>query len=145
MKVTLTEKEKGASIQARRGYFAPIKRRTACAGCEGEKEPANAESPLEKQLRKMTISKKDIEQLPVELTAKPSAAEGGTHLLAVSTHLDTKSLHFQKQGDRNTNTVVFVFAVFDQKRNICSTRNSAAPKSMSPTHNCPPYSPPAWT
>ena len=130
IKVTLTEKEKGASIQARRGYFAPINDAPRVLDAR-EKEPANAESPLEKQLREMTTSKKDIEQLPVELTAKPSAADGGTHVLAVSTHLDTKSLHFQKQGDRNTNTVVFVFAVFDKNENLLDAQLRRAKVNVS--------------
>jgi hypothetical protein len=117
IKVTLTEKDKGFSIQARRGYFAPTNDAPRVLDVKDE-EPANAESPLEEQLREMTTSKKEVAQLPVTLAAKPSEGDGATHHLSVSTHLDTKSLHFQKEAGRNTNTVVFVFAVFDQKDNL---------------------------
>jgi hypothetical protein len=83
-----------------------------------EKEPASAESPIEEQLREMTISKTDVAQLPVTLRATPSEGDGGRYALSVSTHLDTKSLHFHKEEGRNINSVVFVFAVFDQKDNL---------------------------
>jgi VWFA-related protein len=117
IKVTLTEKEKGATIQARRGYFAPTNDGPRVLEVR-EKEPASAESPIEEQLREMTISKTDVAQLPVTLRATPSEGDGGRYVLSVSTHLDTKSLHFHKEEGRNINSVVFVFAVFDQKDNL---------------------------
>ena len=117
IKITLTEKEKGVSLQARRGYFALANDARPVLDIR-QKEPANAESPIEEKLREMTTSKQDVTQLPVTLVAKPCEGDDGTHALSVSTHLDTKSLHFQKEGDRNTNTVVFVFTVFDEKDNL---------------------------
>jgi len=117
IKVTLAEKEKGATIQARRGYFAPTNDAPGVLDVR-ENEPANAESPIEEQLREMTISKTDVTQLPATLVAKLSEGDGGTHVLSVSTHLDMHSLKFHKERDRNVNTVVFVFAVFDQKDNL---------------------------
>jgi hypothetical protein len=117
LKVTLAGNEKGVSIQARRGYFAPTNDKPRALDA-GEKAPAKTESPIEGQLREMTISKTDVAQLPVTLVAKPSEGDATTHALSVSTHLDTQSLHFQKEGNRNTNTVMFVFAVFDQNDNL---------------------------
>lgn len=117
LKVTLAGNEKGVSIQARRGYFAATNDKLRALNAS-EKVPAKTESPIEGQLREMTISKTDVAQLPVTLIANPSSGDGETHALSVSTHLDTKSLHFQKEGNRNTNTVIFVFAVFDEKDNL---------------------------
>ncbi len=117
IKVTLTEKAKGASIQARRGYFA-LTNDTPRVLDVREKEPASAESPIEEKLREMTISRMDVAELPVTLVAEPFAGDDGTHTLSVSTHLDTHSLQFRKDDGRNVNTVVFVFAVFDEKDNL---------------------------
>jgi VWFA-related protein len=117
LKVTLAGNEKGISIQARRGYFAPTNDKPRALDAS-EKKPAKAESPIEGHVREMAISKTDVAQLPVTLIAKPSEGDATTHALSVSTHLDTKSLHFQKEGNHNTNTVMFVFAVFDQNDNL---------------------------
>jgi VWFA-related protein len=117
IKVTLTEKEKGVSIQARRGYFAPTNDAPRVRDVK-DKETASAESPIEEKLWEMTTSKTDVTQLPVTLVAEPSAGDGGTHALSVSTHLDTHSLQFHKEDGRNVNTVVFVLAVFDEKDNL---------------------------
>jgi VWFA-related protein len=118
LKVSLVEKHKGFSVQARRGYFAP--RNEADAAAEAKREAAaDIETQAQEQIREAILSKTDSEQLPVGMGGKLSEGHsGGIRELSLIAHLDAKPLHFQKSGDHNLNTVTFVFAIFDQKENL---------------------------
>ncbi len=117
LKVTLAEKETAYSIQARRGYFAPRNEAEVKAGAE-EVEASSAADQGQEQIREALLSKTEIAQFPVVLDAKVSEGQGETHDLSLSSHVDPKSLHLQKEGDHNRNTLTFVFGVFDQKENL---------------------------
>ncbi len=45
-------------------------------------------------------------------------APGETRELSLSSHVDPQSLHLQKEGDHNLDTLTFIFGVFDQKENL---------------------------
>ena len=117
LKVTLAEKETAYSIQARRGYFAPGNETEAKARAEGADAPIAGDQTQE-QMRETLLSKTDIAQFPVGLDTKVSEGQGETHELSLLSHVDPKSLHLQKQGDHNLDTLTFVFGVFDQKENL---------------------------
>lgn len=127
LKVTLAEKHKGYSIQARRGYFAPRNEVDAAeraqAPAPGQQaamgHPAIPEAKAQQleQVREALRSKAEITGLPVTLDVKPSSGQGETRQVELSTHLDSKPLHFHKNGERNENTVTFTFAVFDRSDN----------------------------
>jgi hypothetical protein len=134
LKVTLAEKEKGFTIQARRGYFAPkggeivpetvaeIPATLKAPEPKKESAPLDPEAQAEEQIREAVLSKTDVQQLPVALNGKLGAGEGDTRELSLSAHLDAAPLHFHKDGDHNLNTVTFVFAVFDRKENLVNAR-----------------------
>lgn len=154
LKVTLTEKEKGFSIQARRGYFAskngaepPDETQEAQATPREvslpetpqpqpkplETKPTEAPSPevqaqaqIQAQLQQAVLSKADLQQFPVALDVKLSAAQGETHELSVNAHLDATPLHFHKEGEHNLNTVTFIFAVFDQQDTLLNAQQRRA-------------------
>jgi VWFA-related protein len=129
LKVKLVEKNKGFSVQARRGYFAP--KNEAEAAAEAKQQAASdSEAKSQEQMREAMFSKADSQQLPVGLGGKLSEGQGGTRQLSLFTHLDTKPLHFQKDGEHNLNTVTFVFAVFDEKDNLVTARQSVARLSV---------------
>ena len=117
LKVTLAEKEAGYSIQARRSYFAPRNEAEAKAEAK-EVEASSAADQVQEQIREALLSKTEIAQFPVVLDAKVSEGQGETHELSLSSHVDPQSLHLQKEGDRNLDTLTFVFGVFDQKDNL---------------------------
>ncbi len=124
LKVMLTDKEKGLSIQARRGYFAskngneiPLES-TAAKDVGGSDLDAQAQE----QMREAVTARTDMTQLPVGLETKLAEGQGGTRALSLSTHLDGSSLHFHKDGEHNLNTVTFIFAVFDQKENLLNAQ-----------------------
>ncbi len=125
LKVTLAEKEKGFSIQARRGYFAPKNEEQAETQIKELELPSTAPRP-ETQLQEAILSKTDMAQLPVELTTKLSEGQGETRELSLFTRLDAKPLHFHKEGEHNLNTVTFLFAVFDQGENLIEAQQRRA-------------------
>ena len=67
---------------------------------------------------KRSFRKLEIAQFPVVLDAKVSAGQGETHELSLLSHVDPQSLHLQKEGDHNLDTLTFIFGVFDQKENL---------------------------
>jgi len=117
LKVTLAEKETGYGIQARRSYFAPRNEAEAKAEAK-EVEASSAADQGQEQIREALLSKTESAQFPVVLDAKVSEGQGETHELSLLSHVDPQSLHFQKEGDHNLNTLTFVFGVFDQKENL---------------------------
>jgi len=117
LKVALVEKETGYSIQARRSYFAPRNEAEAKAEAK-EVEASSAADQGQEQIREALLSKTEIAQFPVGLDAKVSQGQGETRELSLLSHVDPKSLHFQKEGDHNLDTLTFVFGVFDQKGNL---------------------------
>jgi VWFA-related protein len=117
LKVTLAEKETGYGIQARRSYFAPRNEAEAKAEAK-EVEASSAADQGQEQIREALLSKTEIAQFPVGLDAQVSQGQGETRELSLSSHVDPKSLHLQKEADHNLNTLTFVFGVFDQKGNL---------------------------
>ena len=117
LKVTLAEKETGYSIQARRSYFAPRNEAEAKAEAK-EVEASNAADQGQEQIREALLSKTESAQFPVGLDAKVSPGQGETRELSLLSHVDPQSLHLQKEGDHNLDTLTFVFGVFDQKGNL---------------------------
>lgn len=101
LKVSLTERHGGFHLQARRGYFAP----------KSFTGPADEE---EDEIREALLSGMELQQLPVALGAGLSEANSDTRELSLLAHLDARPLHFHKEGERNVNTVTFVFGIFDQ-------------------------------
>ena len=125
LKVTLAEKKRSLSIQARRGYFAPKN--------EAEAQERNAlddEAQAGEQIREAILSNTKVRQLPVALEGKVSGVMGQRLKLSLFAHLDVKPLHFHKEGLHNLNTVTFVFAVFDQKENLVDPQQRRARVSV---------------
>ena len=125
LKVTLAEKHTTYSVQARRGYFALGNEAEAKAGAK-EAEASSGADQGQEQIREALLSKTDIAQFPVALDAKVSAGQGETHELSLFSQVDPKSLHLQKESNRNLNTLTFVFGVFDQKDNLLTAHQRHA-------------------
>jgi hypothetical protein len=117
LKVTLTEKHHGFALQARRGYFATKEPTIAQEPPHLETRPMtsptlDAAAQEKEKIRLAVFSKTDQQELPLDIHTEISKA-ADTDELAVLTHLDTKALHFHKEGARNQNAVMFVSVVFD--------------------------------
>jgi hypothetical protein len=77
-------------------------------------------------MRETLLSKTGIAQFPVVLDAKVLEGQGETRELSLLSHVDPQSLHLQKEGDHNLDTLTFVFGVFDQKENLVSAQQRHA-------------------
>jgi VWFA-related protein len=156
LKVTLAEKQKGYTIQARRGYFAlrdepgtatqtaqttsQTKNQSELAAEVTPAKPLNSEpaggvvqpqtpSPdeeIQQQIQNALRSKTDSVDLPVGLEASPSEGEGPTRLLALTVHLDTRSLPLRKEAEHRLDALTFAVAVFDEKDNIVEVKQRHA-------------------
>jgi VWFA-related protein len=104
LKVTLSDKRKGTTLQARRGYFAP---RTGA-------RPADE---LAEKVRAAVLSTDEIQQLPLDISTEVSRVaekNAGKAELAVMARLEVGPVRFRKDGDRNRNTLTFVSTIFDR-------------------------------
>ena len=152
LKVTLAEKHKGYTVVARRGYFAvaeataaapqpphpgnrpetgakvpqPAAPNPAPAAEAKQRKAPTAEEKEQQQIQIALRSKTESADLPVELEASPSEGEGETRLLAVTLHLDTKTLHLRQQSGHNLNALTFAFAIFDDKDNVVQVKQRRA-------------------
>ncbi len=99
LKVALVN-DKGLSIQARRGYFAP-------------KHPNNPEDLAKNEIEDAVFSKEEMHDLPVDLHTqffKPDPADAKLTVLA---RVDLRHLRFKKAAGRNENNLTVVSVVFD--------------------------------
>jgi hypothetical protein len=127
LKVTLADKPQGFGVQARRGYFATaagteIAQAETKAPEVSSADVSTIDPATHEQIRAALFAKNDTTQLAVKLDTKLGEAQGETRQLSVSSHLDGKDLPFYKDGDTSTNTVTFVFGVFDPKGNLLTAQ-----------------------
>ena len=93
-----------ASMQARRGYWAP----------------KHAEDPLEawkQEIETAVFARDEIHNLPVEMHTQVTKT-GDAQKLNVLTSVDLKQIHLRKVDDRNRNDVTIVATVFDANGNF---------------------------
>ena len=103
LKVTMNTGEK-ASLQARRGYWAP-------------KHPDDAVGAAKQEIENAVFSHDEIHDLPVEMHTQVTET-GGQAKLNVLTSVDLKLIHLRKADDRNRNDLTMVAAVFDANGNF---------------------------
>lgn len=90
----------GAQEQAPKGHFAPS-------------QQASPEALAQRQIREALYGHGTILNLPLNVQTEVRQAEGQDEDIAIQAQLDVSSLAFQKQGDRNVDSVVFAVALFD--------------------------------
>jgi len=106
IKVTLTDKDKRrASIQARRGYYAP---RTA-------PDPAAA---AKADIEEAIFSQDEIHDLPVDLQTQFFKTDANAARIAVLTHFDLRAVHFRQADGRSNDNLTIATAIFDQNGNF---------------------------
>jgi VWFA-related protein len=130
LKVELAEKHKGFSVQARRGYFAPKNAAEANAIAK-QGGASESDAQAQEQIREALQSKTELQQLPVTMDVRVSSTKTEARDLALTAHLDPKSLQFRKDGQRNLNNVTFVFAIFDAKDNLIQLQRGQAKMDVS--------------
>ncbi len=104
LKVALASKEK-FDIQARHGYFAP---RTLTDAAEATRL----------EMQEALFSQEEIHDLPVELQTQFFKKDEAQARLAVLTHFDVKTIHFQKLLGRNNDQLTILTGIFDENGNF---------------------------
>lgn len=88
------------TVQTRRGYFAP----------KQAEDLATAEND---QLERAVFSQDDMSGLPVRFSTQLSKLDAQTTKFSVTVLLDTRTLRFRRENDRNLDNVTFMLALFD--------------------------------
>lgn len=102
--VTLTP-QRPFNLQARRGYFAPRK-------------PLDAKQQAEDALQDAVFSADEMQQIPFAVHTEFFKPDSQTARLSVLTHVDIKSIGFQKEQGRNCNELEIVTVLVDRSGNL---------------------------
>jgi len=100
LKVTLIA-QKGVTIQARKGYYAP-------------KKAEDLAAQQKEDLQDAVFSQNEMRGLPIEVNTQFFAIDKTNAEIDVVTHVDLAQVHFRKEADRNLGTLTFVTGVFDR-------------------------------
>ena len=103
IKVTLAN-NKGLSVQARKGYWAP----------SHEEGAATAAS---REIGEAVFSRDELRDLPIDIHTDFFKTTAEDASLTVTTHLDIRQLHLRKVDDRSRDDVTLVCALFDGNGN----------------------------
>jgi len=93
--------QKGLSVQARRGYYAPRK----------PNDPAKQEK---EEIQEAVFSQDETHELPIDVHTQFFMKTESDARIAVLTRIDLHPLHFRKEEDRNLDNLTFVTVVFDR-------------------------------
>jgi VWFA-related protein len=108
IKVSLTQKAP-LVLQARRGYFAP-------------KKATDPIQQAEDDIKEAVFSQQEMQEIPIQLRTQFFKPEGQNAKLSVLTHVDLKSVHFQKEAGRNIDSVTIVTVLFDNSGNYVTAQ-----------------------
>ncbi len=103
LKVTLVSKQKW-TLQARHGYFAP----------HGESNP---EAAAKQEIEQAVFSQAEMQDFPVQCQTQFFRGADGVHLTVLA-RIETNTLKFRKDQDRDGDNLTVVTAVFDENGNL---------------------------
>lgn len=104
LKITVA-KVSGATIQARRGYWAP-------------KKALNEAEQAREDIEDAVFSRDEISEIPVDLQTRYFKASDEKADLTVVARIKAEGLRFRKANDRNNDQVTVVSAVYDSNGNF---------------------------
>jgi VWFA-related protein len=107
LKVTLKSNIKGASLQVRKGYYAP-------------KYAADPDEQAKQQIEEAFFSRDEVHDLPAVLQTQYFKTDDGEATLSAVAKIDAKKLAYHKEADRNRNDVTVVTGLFDNDGNYVS-------------------------
>ncbi len=105
LKVTLVNRDRGLTVQARRGFYAP-------------KHEISVEEAAKEQIEEALFSQDVQHGLPVELHTQFYKVDSLNAKLAVMTHVDIGHIRFAKAEGRNQDNLVILAALFDRDGNM---------------------------
>jgi len=104
IKVTLRE-GKGASVQARTGYFA----------AKADADPAKL---ADAEFHDALFAQEEMNDVPIDVHTKFFLKQSNVASLSVLLHIDVKGIHFRKVSGRNFDELTVGVAIFDEQGNF---------------------------
>jgi VWFA-related protein len=101
VQVKREEKQEKLTASARRGYYAP-------------KQQASVEDSAKEEIREAVFSRQEARAVPLEVKAAGERSSDGNPQLTVAMRVPLKSFRYKIVGDRHTNSVTLVHAIFDR-------------------------------
>jgi VWFA-related protein len=98
---------RGLSVQARRGYYAPMK----------SSDPSAREK---EEIQEAVYSQDETHDLPIDVHTQFFMKNESEARVAVQTSIDVRQLRLRKEGDRNLDNLTFVTVVFDRDGHVVS-------------------------
>jgi VWFA-related protein len=89
------------SVQARQGYYAPVRE-------------ADASQRAREEIEQAVFSQEELHELPVEVHTQFFKPTELNARLSVTARVDLRGMRFRKEGDRNLDDLKLVFAIFDR-------------------------------
>ena len=105
---------KGKYIEARPGYFAPLKPATPPQKAEG----APPQPSLRELLNREVLADDAVHDVAETVSAQPGTSTAGAPVLWITVDVDLKALNFQTKNDRSIQRLNFVLALFDDHGNF---------------------------
>jgi VWFA-related protein len=97
----------GLTLQARRGYYAPL-------------HAADPTESAKEEVREALFSRDELRDIPVDLNMQFFKSSEVNAKLSVIARVDLRSLHFRKAEGRNLDTLTVVAGLFDSNGNYIS-------------------------
>jgi VWFA-related protein len=104
LKVSLGN-DRGMTLQARRGYFAP-------------RHMANPAEQAKQEIHEAVFSRDPLSDMPVALKTQFFKTSDTQAKLSVATRIDVRRLPFRKESGRNVDNLTVVTAIFDRNGNF---------------------------
>lgn len=113
IKVQLASASPAYAVESRGSYFPPSK-----DVVEGGAHQGDLRAALDQQV----IAMKTVAEFPSTVQVRYGKLPNGNTGIQVLLHVDIKTLPFTKQGDRETQKIVFVAAIFDSQDKMVSAK-----------------------
>jgi VWFA-related protein len=104
LKVSLVS-DRGLTLQARRGYFAP-------------RQMANPAEQAKQEIHEAVFSRDPLTDMPVAVRTQFYKTSDTQAKLSVATRIDIRKLPFRKENGRNVDNLTIVTAIFDRNGNF---------------------------
>jgi hypothetical protein len=104
LKVSLRN-QPGASVKARRGYYAP-------------RHLSDADEEAKEEISQALFSREEMRDIPMDIHTQFFKTSDSDANLAVITRVDVRKLRFKKTDGRNGDELVIVSALFDRNGNF---------------------------
>ena len=100
----------GLTVQARKGYFAPL--------------PGGSNEQGKREIAEAVFAHDEIRELPLRVQTQFFKSGDDAAHVAVVVHVDVRHMQFKKTDGRNLNELTVVAALFDRNENFVSAKSS---------------------